>query len=168
MPHKIENAYDAWWFLYNHPKFCLPVRVEVRDAEHAKTFLGKEKFLGRKIFWTIKKDKGGNLWAYSRSYNHAVQSNLDIHYTKTDSPGGHGTVSKDKSENKHIECWLEFGPERYGYSEEWQWKEDKQREQVLNYHDVDLDTGGTTFDEALINLARNVLKKYGDYKRGRD
>jgi hypothetical protein len=171
MSRKIKNAYDAWWFLYHHPKFQIPERIEVRDEEHAKALLANATF--DKVFdltrrgsaYRIVKDKGGNLWAVCKGlHRHAVQENLSIHYTKTNKPGGNGTVDDDKTKNKHIECWLEFGSLIYDYSADWEWQEDHKREYLQHVHDPELDTGGRTFDEALVNLAKLVLKFYGDYK----
>jgi hypothetical protein len=154
---RITNAYEAWWFLYYHPKLKVNFQMEVRDEKHAKEFANRH--------YRMKKDKGGNLWAVCKSLTrHAIQENLSIHYTKTNKPGGHGTVVEDKSKNKHIECWLEFGPLNYGYAVDWEWKEDHARESLQYTHDYRLDTGGTTFDEGLVDLAKNVLKVYGDYK----
>jgi hypothetical protein len=41
---------------------------------------------------------------------------------------------------------------------------DKDKSSLLYEHDTDLDCGGVTFDEALIKLAKKILKKHGDYK----
>jgi hypothetical protein len=95
------------------------------------------------------------------SFREAIDFNLDIFYTKTNKPGGHGRVDDDKSKNKHVECWLEFGQEEYGYHSDWEDGESY----IITYHDYDLDCGGTTFDEALIALAKNIMKHYGDYEK---
>jgi hypothetical protein len=160
---RIKNAYDAWWFLYYHPKFQIPERIEVRDEEHAETFKNKVSPIDEKtrLRYTIKKDKGGNLWAYCKYLKrHALEENLDIHYAKTDGR----KVNDDKTKNVNIEVWLEFGPLRYAYSTDWEWKEDHARDYRQHVHDYRLNTGGPTFDAALVSLARLVLKFYGDYK----
>jgi hypothetical protein len=162
--HKIGNAYEAWWFLYEHPKLKLPERHEVTPKEADK--------LEAEGFW-ITRDVGGKCYRmYRHLHRHALEENLSIHYAKTNKPGGHGTVVEDDSKNKHVECWLEFGPLEYGYSYSGGKKPMADWDTVTvrhHYHDVDLDTGGTTFDEGLIRLAKNVRKKYGDYKeKGRD
>jgi hypothetical protein len=160
---KIKNTYEAWWFIYNHPKFILPERIEVRDEEHSATFNNAVSSIDKKIriHYIIKKDKGGNIWAYCRNLKrHALEENLSIFYTKTDGR----KVNDDKTKNKHIECWLEFGPLRYDYSADWEWKEDHARNYLQHVHDIRLDIGAATFDEALVKLAKNVLKVYGDYK----
>jgi hypothetical protein len=33
----------------------------------------------------------------------------------------------------------------------------------MHFHDTDLDCGASSFDEALIELANLVMKKYGNY-----
>ena len=149
---KIKNTYDAWWFLHDHPKFNVPERIPKEDLVPRKD----------RKFYKNYHDKGGNNWWVCRVLQQiALTSNLDIHYVKVDETR---TINKDKSKNKTVECWLEFGPLKYGYSQpEYEIKE-KAREYLQHYHDVDLDCGAATFDQALIILARKVLKKYGDYK----
>jgi len=44
------------------------------------------------------------------------------------------------------------------------WLTTGQYDPNCNWHDEDLDTGGDTYEEAIINLANNVYKKYGDGK----
>lgn len=50
--------------------------------------------------------------------------------------------------NTEINVWLECGAFWKGFST----------------HDIDLDCGGATFEEAIINLANLVFEKYGDYE----
>jgi hypothetical protein len=157
--HKITNAYEAWWFMYEHPKLKLSERHEVTPEEAAK--------LEAEGFW-ITRDVGGKCYRmYRHLHRHALEENLSIHYAKTNKPGGHGRVDDDQSKNKHVECWLEFGPLEYGYAYSGgkepmaDWDTETVRH---HYHDIDLDTGGATFDEGLIRLAKNVRKKYGDYE----
>lgn len=155
---KIKNAYDAYWFLYYHPKLNAMERNEVtpEDADE----LEKKGYL-------ITRDPSGKCYRYWRHlHRHALDVNLDVFYTKTNKPGGHGRVDDDRSKNKHVECWLEFGPIYYGYaysggkepSGDWD-----DTTMLHHSHDIYLDTGGTTFDEGLVRLAKNVLKRYGDY-----
>jgi hypothetical protein len=157
--HKITNAYEAWWFIYSHPAFMLQERHEVTPEEADK--LKAEGYL-------ISKDVGGKCYKMCRHlHRHALDVNLSIFYTKTNKPGGHGTVDDDGSKNKFVEVWLEFGPLGYGYAYSGGEKPmaDWDTETTMHhYHDVDLDTGGTTFDDGLVRLARNVRKHYGDYK----
>ena len=54
----------------------------------------------------------------------------------------------DRSKNTKVEIWLEHGP----YDAEW----------GGCTHDIDLDCGGDTFEEAIIKLAQLVKEKYGD------
>jgi hypothetical protein len=153
---EIQDAYSAYRFLKKHPQFIRYERIAIteREAEH---------FRSRRGAYRLVKDEGGNYWeeCYKGGEVHAFDENLDIYYTKTDAPGGHGHVNDDKSKNIYTECWLEIGQVDWGYSGEWEWKEEHKRCYPIPCHDYELDTGGTTFDEALINLANNVLKKYG-------
>lgn len=55
-------------------------------------------------------------------------------------------VDDDNSKNTKIEIWLECGP----YCKD------------FFTHDIDLDCGGDTFEEAIIELAKLVKDIYGD------
>lgn len=52
-----------------------------------------------------------------------------------------GSIDNDSTKNTQIEIWLESGPE-------------------CGVHDIMLDCGGRTFEEAIINLAKLVMKYY--------
>ena len=145
---KLKNAYDAWWFLYYHPKLMLRARnPEMKD---------NAQILKRKGF-VITKDKSGQYWREHRHFmHHAIEENLSIHYAKV---GPDGRVNDDPSLNVNPECWLEFGPMEWDYPS--QWHKETSR---MNFHDIELDCGGKTFDEALVKLAKLVLKQYGDYR----
>ena len=56
------------------------------------------------------------------------------------------TIEDDKSLNTETNVWLECGQ----YSKYTRW------------HDMELDCGGVTFEEAIIELANLVQKNYGD------
>lgn len=163
--HKISNAYDAYWFLKEHPKLQRMLRSEI-SAEDADK-LERKHFL-------VSRDTGGKCYRYFRHGTvAAIEENLDIFYTKTNKPGGHGRVDDDKRKNKYVECWLEFGPVKYGYAYSGGEKPQGDYDNVTiehHYHDWKCDTGGSTFDQGLVNLARKVRKEYGDYapRDGRD
>ena len=57
-----------------------------------------------------------------------------------------GEIDKDKKKNTRVEVWLEAG------------KYDKE----YNYHDLDLDCGAKTYEEAIIQMANLLLNKYGN------
>jgi hypothetical protein len=73
-----------------------------------------------------------------------------------------GRVDKDESRNTKSAVWLELGPMQWGYNSKPEWE--KCRAYLQHTHDIDLDCGGATFDEALVKLAKKVKKKYGDFK----
>lgn len=151
--HKIANAYDAYWFIHDHPKFQRMIRSEVTPKEARK--MEKQGFL-------ITRDRGGKCWRYRRHLVvPALEENLSIFYTKTNGK----RVDKDPKKN-NVECWLEFGSVEYGYLSNYpDPKSNWDMETVeQNYHDWKLDCGGSTFDEALIRLARNIRRIRGDYK----
>ena len=61
-------------------------------------------------------------------------------------------VDDDMTLNTKVQIWLEFGKiiedEHFG---------------IMSTHDIDLDCGGDTFEEAIVNLANLVYEKYGGY-----
>lgn len=91
-----------------------------------------------------------------------MELNLSIFYTKVNKSG---VVSDKKESNKYPECWLELGTMKYGYFGE---PENGDKSELVMYHDIRLDSGGRTFDDALVNMAAKVLKFYGDYPKKND
>ena len=85
---------------------------------------------------------------------------LDIEVTKVNP--NHiedGLCVRDGNENDtKTEVWLEFGPiiidEEYCNM--------VGRKIPIPMHDYDLDCGGDTFEEAIVNLANLVVAKYGE------
>ena len=71
------------------------------------------------------------------------------------------TVEDDPQRNTEVRVWLEFGP--------WHKPEslsDAEREAMPDGcagHDIDLDCGATTFEQAVMILAQKVFERYGDY-----
>jgi len=61
--------------------------------------------------------------------------------------------------NTKVQVWLEWGPqvliEDIGPKPFWS-----------TSHDIRLDCGGNTYEEAIIELAKLVKKYYGEYKKG--
>jgi hypothetical protein len=176
MPKKIQckrrilSAYDAWYFLRDHPKLNRRERnpLTPEEAEEARKPSLREpddpmvEIVGRdrRKHYRVIKDKGGNFWQEWRGAEvPAVDENLDIHYATVDE---RGRVNKDDSKNTRTAVWLELGPVLWGYHTDWEPKEGA-RAYKMHIHDVDLDCGAPTFDEALIKLARKVQRKYGDY-----
>ena len=142
----IDNAYDAWWFLHDHPKLNVLERTECTLEEMQRAASDES--------YNFIKDRGGHWWKEWRHITrHALAEILDIYYAKVDETR---TVNDDKSKNVHVECWLEFGPFEYGYEAEFGWVDKLKR---LNYHDIDLDCGAESFDAALVILANKALEK---------
>jgi hypothetical protein len=92
------------------------------------------------------------IWEYG-CYRHAIDCNLDIFYAKVD---WHGKVNDNPLVNVNTECWLEFGPIKQEVTDG--------ELRLQNYNDIDLNSSGPTFDDALVMLARKVKKHYGDFK----
>ena len=158
---KIKTAYQAGWFLYEHPKFSVPFRRAITKQEVAQS---------KREGHTVARDRNGQRWEYNKVlFRHALEVNLDIHYVKTN---GRGHILNDKTKNIYEECWLEFGPLQYDYhshdhktGKPYSWDKETTLQHV---HDVRLDCGAKSFDAALVKLARLVLRHYGDYKKGVD
>lgn len=60
------------------------------------------------------------------------------------------SIDEDEKENTKVEIWLECGPQLYN----------EITKRFEPSHEVDLDCGGDTFEEAIINLANIVNEKY--------
>jgi hypothetical protein len=59
-------------------------------------------------------------------------------------------IDDDKSKNTETNIWIESGP----------YSVDPETNQFQCCHDPDLDCGGVTFEEAIINLVKKVQKYY--------
>ena len=86
-----------------------------------------------------------------RIFKGGFLESLDIEVVKVDPKTKR--IEDNRSGNTRTQVWRECGPP---YKE-------KQIESfpVCWTHDIDLDCGGDTFEEAIIRLAELVLKKYG-------
>lgn len=58
------------------------------------------------------------------------------------------SVDDDKNLNTKVEVWLEIG----------------QYDKTCRWHDVNLDCGGNTYEDAIINMANNVMEQYRNNK----
>lgn len=153
---RIKNAHAAYWFLKNHPHFICPERVPIYSKKKADIL--REKGY---VIKTFVHRNGSE--SYQREYRHtyqkAINKTLDIYYTTVDNKH---IRNENEKLNVNIECWLEFG--------ELKWHENYEHYMPIDYpkmetyHNVELDCGAPTFDDALIKLANIVLKKFGDYE----
>ena len=64
------------------------------------------------------------------------------------------SIDDDETKNTKVQIWLEHGP----------YEEVKSMMANIPTHDIDLDCGADTFESAIIELARLIKKKYGDYE----
>lgn len=113
----MNNFFEAWWFLLEHPKF-------------------KDK---REIF--------------------GFEQSLSIDVVKVN-PVTKRVDDNDKL-NTLVQIWLECGEYQKTTAQEKKLGFDKDGKHV---HDIRLDTGGDTFEIAIIRLARLVKKHYGAYR----
>ena len=149
---EILFAHDAWWFLHSHPALRLNVRTVV-DSRTAVRNNNQNLYIEK----TLDDGSSFRIYDHAHLFHYALDCNLNIHYTHVDDKGN---VSDKKSENIYTACWLEFGRLQYD-SDTLETR--GQLDHINHNHDWELDCGGPTFDEALVKLANNVLKYYGDY-----
>lgn len=75
------------------------------------------------------------------------------------------SIDQDKNLNTKVQCWLEFGKMTYRDYLLFGENEIPPESDPSPIHDVDLDCGGDTFEEAFRSLCLLVLDKDGDYER---
>jgi hypothetical protein len=149
----IKDAWSAHWFLTEHPKFRYRNARLLADNEAPKLYRG-DRIREAKDEFPWGRSKPYRILEYSKILTTpAYPDNLDIHYTKVN-PKTH-KIDDDKSKNAQVECWLEFGKVAYVVSDG--------TLHLQHWHDVKLDCGAPTFDEALVKLARLVKRHYGDF-----
>lgn len=66
------------------------------------------------------------------------------------------SIQENSEANTHIEFWVECGSHTW-----WDYASNKE---LVSTHDWELDCGGDTWEEAVLNLGNLVLNKYGDYE----
>jgi len=81
---------------------------------------------------------------YGLLYDSRFKQCLDIDVVKVNPDTN--TIDDNKELNTKVQIWLEAGPYLGKHFA----------------HDIDLDCGGNTFEEAIIELASLVKQKYGD------
>lgn len=87
--------------------------------------------------WIINFSSFNDEFEYDRLWIHVAKVNPVTNET-----------DDDETKNKKVEIWLEcFLDNEDG-----------------RFHDIDLDCGGDTFEDAIIKMASLVKKKYGDVK----
>lgn len=140
------TTYEAYWFLYDHPRFkCREVVLHAKPPKHVP-----KRHRLRKMRDSMPWNKGKTYTVeVFPLFRHAIQTNLHIHYALVDK---RGRVNDDAVQNAIAECWLEFGPVKYEIHDG--------HLNPSHYHDVKLDCGAPTFDQALVKLARLVQKHY--------
>lgn len=148
---KISTAYDAYWFLHEHPKMlCLQMAMVDAKTPAKRSARSRIRLLKDECPWL--KSERYKVREFTHLERHAVDCNLDIFYARVNK---RGRVDDDETENVFIECWLEFGPIKFAVTDGVL--------RLQNQHDIDLDCGAPTFDQALVKLARRVKRKYGDF-----
>jgi len=115
---KIATAYDAYWFLYEHPKMRCREAVLLSNEDAKNVSLSRDERLRGQRLRKVKDEMPWNDGKYVlrefRLYRQAIDCNLDIHYALVDD---RGMVNEDHSRNKVPRCWLEFGPVKQAVSD---------------------------------------------------
>jgi hypothetical protein len=149
---RISTAYDAYWFLLEHPKLNCREAVLDDTARERDFPLPRGERL-RRVHDETPWEKKTYVLREFGAKREALPVNLSIFYAKVDK---RGWQNDDQFLNLYPECWLEFGKIKQGVQDG--------HLSVINYHDIRLDCGAPTFDAALVKLARLVRKHYRDYK----
>jgi hypothetical protein len=146
---EFDNAHEAYRFIKNHPefnyfeKFLLGKRVERQRKIHVKESGGQ-----------LYHDRNGYWHVVYPEHNPCIQENFHFIYVKVDK---YGKVNKNSEKNLFTECWLEIGQIKWELHHE----SHTGPEIKTLYHDYEIDTGGATFEEALIRMANKIARKYG-------
>lgn len=138
MKKKIDNAYDAFWFLKNHPN-CVDISPE-HPIVYSMSGLNS----------TARKSIIDENRAYFLLEGQFI-NNLDINYVLINPLTDE--IDDDHTLNTKTQVWLETGP---AY-----WSEYTKKYET-NSHDPKLDSAGDTFEEALMSLAQKVQEDYGE------
>ena len=102
-----------------------------------------QRKLKKELRVRIARNEFYNAWNYLEKhtiFNNRFMDCLDIELAKVNP----STNCIESSGNTKVEVWLECGP----------WDSE------CRVHDIDLDCGGSTFEEAIITLAKLVKEKY--------
>jgi hypothetical protein len=104
----------------------------------------------------VSKGDVGNKYPLSMFHN-----DLTIMVAKVDPTTNR--IEDDESRNIKTRVWLECGPRKEPTSDEYEWICGEWHDYGIPSHDIMLDCGADTFEEAIIKLANLVHTFYGDY-----
>ena len=148
-----ERFHDAFWFIDNHPAFLGVKRgissLEIKVEKCCINGFGELNII------TVNRGED----RFEEFLNRGFQEHLHEEYPDLDDVW----VPYSKFYGypwsfDHIEVWIEGGATFYSTNElsetEFSWQ---------SIHDIDLDTGGNTYEDAIISFADLVKEKYGDY-----
>jgi len=91
------------------------------------------------------------------------EESFDVYVVKVDPHTS--TIEDDKARNTQTQVWLEFGPRYFEVDmspEEWCANHYDLFDGSVPSHDVELDCGADTYEQAIVELARRVSERYGD------
>jgi len=125
------------------------------------SFVSAWRYLdGHPIYWRLlASDDKLPAWHMAHLEHGYGFSNGGIWVSVTRVNPATGSISEDPALNTRTEVWLETG--------EWSWAVDEKRHISCetHYHNYKLDCGGTTYEEAVVEMARNVHRFYGNDRR---
>lgn len=137
------DFHTAWWWLYNHPIF-----------NDGGTVIKKSQVLPE----LVRPEDPEETTVYDSYFHRCLD--IDVQKVNPDTE----EVDDDRSKNTKTEVWLECGP-WHSRKKDPAWFDDYPDMPDCASHDIDLDCGGDTFEEAILELAKLVRNKYGDYDK---
>jgi hypothetical protein len=150
----MTRFYEAYWFIDGHPAFIggLFHGINTLDVQVSKCC--KRGFTKMDIHYVYRTDERFEEF-WDKGYQQSVEEGmpeLDCVWVP------YKVFYGEEWSFDHVEIWLEGGSHFYvkggHYGTEWNFN---------RFHDIDLDVGGRTYEEAIINFAEKVKEKYGDY-----
>jgi len=142
--------YDAFWLIQSHPAFLgIPTGISSIDIHTDKCCVNG---MSQTEIVTVSRDQD----RFDEFLGKGHKEDFDKDNPEFDEIW---VPYKDfygcPWEADHVEIWLEGGAHFYDATDDkfpWQ-----------SFHDIELDTGGRTYEESIISFADLVKEKYGDY-----
>lgn len=115
---------------------------------------------GHPAFWKFSTPSAGddrprNHYAFLEKGQAFARMSVDVLVTRV---AENGVQSDDPELNTRTEVWLEAG----------KWDLLEGEHVHAHWHDIELDTGAPTYEEAVVKLARLVREKYGNDRQVAD
>lgn len=149
----MEEFYDAYYFIEDHPAFMGVISKGVSSLDLIVTKCCKRGLSNLDIIYVYRSDDRFDEFlgkGYKESLGYETSDNDHIWVQYKDYYG-------EKWSFHHVEFWIEGGCHYYDILNDetrWRWQ---------SFYDCDLNSKGNSYEEAIIDFAKKVKKKYGDY-----